>query len=236
MLGFIAVMPLLALAISPDSKTETVTLDVTPETHLQMEVPQGFCPVTASHGAVDKAVLAFFERSFKGEAKLLAYFMDCKAYAALGTDSYAPHSWMIVLAPLDADGSTVSLPGRNRGQVLDDIAKRASQDRSAALSEIAFSDAESTAEADIVSAQNRSLGVYDKDANAVYQGLLSRVNAKGASGNVAGLINSTFVAGHLINIDAYAMYDTPQAFEDLIEFSKSVAKDFVAINELPAQR
>jgi len=231
----LAAMPLLSLAISPISKAETATLDVAAQTQLHMDVPAGFCPLRAAQSATDKAVLAFFERSLGHEAKLLAYFVDCKAYAALGTDSYAPHSWILVLAPLDKNGNAVTLPGATRAQVLDAVAKRASESEPS-FSDISFADpeqAESDAAPD-VRAQNRPLGLLDKDANAVYQGLLTRVNSNGKSGNVAGLINSTFVAGHLININAYSAYDVPQAFEDLIEFSKTVAKDFVAVNEPPA--
>jgi hypothetical protein len=232
----IATAALIALSSAHAANAETVTLDVAPQTQLQMQVPQGFCPVRAGQSDLDKAVLAFFERTFKGEAKLLAYFMDCKAYADLGTDSYAAHSWMFVLAPVDQDGNPLTLPGEKRAQVLDEIAKRATQNRNAPVSDIAFVDPErSSGDPGVdLTSQNRTLGVLDTDGNAVYQGLLSRVAANGTSGNVAGLINSTFVADHLININAYAAYDTPQAFEDLIEFSKTVAKEFISANEPPA--
>jgi hypothetical protein len=230
----IATAGLMALASAPNAYAETVMLDVAPKAQLQMQVPQGFCPVRASQSDLDKALLAFFERSLHGEAKLLAFFVDCKAYAELGTGSYAPHSWILVLAPLDPSGNAATLPGATRAQVLDAAAKRAAADTEASFTNVAFADAQEAGSTPEVSGQSRPLGVLDKDENAVYQGLLTRVNSNGTSGNVAGLINSTFVAGHLININAYAVYDTPQAFEDLIEFSKAVTKDFVSANEQPA--
>jgi hypothetical protein len=223
----------MALASAASANAETVTLEVAPQTQLQLQIPAGYCPVRASQGDLDKSVLDFYERSVKGEAKLLAFFMDCKAYADLGTDSYTLHSWMLVLAPLDSSGNAVTLPGHSRGQALDEVVKRASKDTASSISEVAFvgpEESEEDASAD-VTAQNRPLGVLDTDSNAVYQGLLSRVKANGSSENVAGLINTTFLSGHLININAYAAYDTPQAFEDLIEISKTVAKDLVGANE-----
>ena len=236
MFSLVRATALVALVIPSISRAETVTLDVAPKTQLQMQVPDGLCPLRAARDT-DHAVLTFFQRSLRGEAKLLAYFIDCQAYDDLGTDSYEPHSWMLVLAPVDKTGNALTLPGETRAAVLDGIARRGRENKTH-ISGISFAypGQEESDSMPAVSAENRGLGVLDNDANAVYQGLLSRVTSNNGTGNVAGLINSTFVAGHLININAYAAYDTPTAVEDLIAFSKAVARDFVIENEPPAQR
>ena len=236
MLSLVRATALVALVIPSISQAETVTLDVAPKTQLQMQVPDGLCPLQAARDT-DKAVLGFFQRSLRGEAKLLAYFIDCQAYADLGTDSYEPHSWMLVLAPLDNGGNTVSMAGETREAVLDAIARRGRENKAEfSGTALAYPEQEETDAPTAVSAENRGLGVVDKDSNAVYQGLLSRVTSSQGTGNVAGMINSTFVAGHLININAYAAYDAPTSVEELIQFSKAVTRDFIEQNEPPPQR
>lgn len=208
------------------------------ESAIAFDPGAGFCALDRTAHDIDRTLLEAQEQLHRQNA-LLAMVLRCDRLVGLrdGTESTLG-TYGILLAPYDEDGGLTPTSGA-RPALLEELAAYLGAEPDEMAERVAAGvehvrEALADVGTDLTLSETRSLGLLDRDDNALYLGVLSSYAVGGAPQTMASVSAITLAGGYMLTYSVYRPYEDEQSFVALLDLARPVMRDLVAANPGPA--
>jgi|GEM_PF-5826648 hypothetical protein len=225
----LALIAVIAFGLGSVSTGHATVFDL-PEGQLHFTPPDGFCSLEPDQYESDARLFDLQAEVLRSSNCLVAYVVDCETLAAwrddpsLGTGDYG-----LFMLPL-SNGELRRFDQLSRAAFLDEMERVyggiGTGDIRAAIGERARQVLD-----DLNIGEIRSLGVLDRDDDAIYVGLVGSFDDGGSAYTLAVVMATTLLNGYPASFNLYTGYIDDLTFDDLLARQQTHAQTLVAIND-----
>jgi hypothetical protein len=228
----LALVAVIAFGLASFSAARATVFDL-PDGQLHFTPPDGFCSLEPDQYEADARLFNLQADVLQSSNRLVAYVVDCEALAAWRNDpSLGTGDYGLFMLPL-SNGALRRFDQLSRGAFLDEMARVygavGTGDIRAAIGETARKVLD-----DLNIGEIRSLGVLDRDDDAIYVGLVGNFDDGGSAYTLAVVMATTLLNGYPASFNLYTGYIDDLTFDDLLARQKAQAQTLVAINDSAA--